>query len=296
MFARHKIYFLTVLISISLIAGGAYFYLNFTCRLSQEIPVAVTGVISLGSDTWLLPKKALIGKISGSEGTLYLIKNLRAKRVQVALLDDSETGIKVKNGSLRQEDFVIVNPQGVTENQAVAPVSGIDDQQLIRMVLEAGIAAIEKEDFRESHRFLSPRYHDTWGYNSKLIEAFLKRAYKEFSQPRLEVFERPAIQVAGNRALVQTAVRLRATYQTRSNYLLGDAKGFNSLLLTLEKGPSGWKLVDVKGLKPLGFDEGFLKLIGSEIGLPLTKEEQQERQKACMPCRERMAERFGPKK
>lgn len=296
MFARHKIYFFTVLISIGLIAGGVFFYGPFTRRLPGEFPVAVTGLISLGSETWLLPRKALIGKISASGGTLYLVKNLRAKSVQATLLDDSGTFIKVKNGSLRQEDLVILNPQGVAENQAVAPVSGIDDRQLIGMVLEAGRAAVEKEDFSESLRFLSPRYHDTWGYNSKFLEAFLKRAYKEFSQPRLEVFGKPAVEIAGNRALVQTAVRLSASYRNRSNYLLGDATGFNSLLLSLEKGPSGWKLVDVKGLKPLGFDEGFLKLIGFEIGLPLTGEEQQERQKACMPCRERMAERFGPKK
>jgi hypothetical protein len=294
MLTRHKIlFFFAALISLTLIVVGAYFYVNVTRRPPQELPVAVTEVLSLGSETWLLPKKALVGKISGSKAALFQVKNLRARKVQVALLEDSETGLKVKNGSLRPGDFVIVNPQGVTENQAVAPVSGMDDQKLIQMVLEAGRVAIEKEDFSESLRFLSPRYQDTWGYNSKLIKAFLKRAYKEFSHPRLEVLDRPVIQVAGNRALVQTAVRLRATYQTRSNYLLGDTKGFNRLLLALEKDPSGWKLVEVKGLKPLDLDEGFLKLIGSEIGLPLTKEEQQERQKACMPCRDRMAERFG---
>jgi hypothetical protein len=294
MLTRQKtLWFFTTPIFLALITGGVYFYFNLSHRPPEEIPVAVTGVVSLGSDTWLIPKEALVGKISGSEGSLYRVTNLRAQKVQVALLEDSEAGVRVKKGSLGPGDFVIVNPQGVSENQAVAPVSGVDDQQLIRMVLEAGKTAIEKEDFGESLRFLSPRYHDAWGYNSKFIGAFLKRAYKEFSHPRLEVFEEPAIQVAGNQGLVQVAVRLSATYQTRSNYLLGDSKGFDKLVLTLEKGPSGWKLVAVKGLKPLGFEEGFLKLIGFEIGLPLTEAEKRERQKACMPCRERMAERFG---
>ncbi len=294
MLTRHKIlFFFSALISLTLIVVGAYFYVNVTRQPPQELPVAVTGVISLGSDTWLLPKKALVGKISASEGSLYQVKNLRARKVQVALLQDSDAGIKIKNASLRPGDFVIVNPQSISENQAVSPVAGIDDKQLIQLVLEAGRVAIEKEDFYESLRFLSSRYQDPWGYNAKLIEAFLKRAYKEFSNPRLEVFEEPVIQLEGNRALVQLAVRLSATYQTRSNYLLGDSKGFNSLVLTLERGPVGWKLVHVKGVKPLGFDEGFLKLIGSEIGLSLTEAEQRERQKACMPCRERMAERFG---
>jgi hypothetical protein len=224
---------------------------------------------------------------------VFQLKDLRARKERVGLLEELENGFRVKSGSLRPGDYILVNPQGVSDHQAVTPVSGMADRQWIEMILKSGIAAIEEENFHESLRFVSPRYHDTWGYTEKLIEAFLNRAFKEFSNPRLEIAGRPVIQVSGNRARVQTAVRLRATFQSRSNYLLGDAGGFNSLSLTLEKDTSGWKLVDVKGLKPLGFDEGFMRLIGFEIGLPLTESEKRERQKACMPCRERMAERFG---
>ena len=270
-----------------------FFYIKGSALPPREHSVEVARVIPLGSDAWLLPNKVLIKNTSDSKDFIYQVINLRARKVAVDLLGRSETGIRIKKGALPSGALVIVNPQGLKENEPVVPVAGIEDSQQVRLVLEAGVAAIEKEDFRECLRFLSHRYQDPWGFNLKLIEVFLRRAFQEFSQPRVELLENPDIQVAGNRALLQTAVRLRATYQNRSNYLLGDSREFNPFVLSLEKEPSGWKVVQVRGLKPLGFDERFLKLIGSEVGLPLNEAEQQERQKACMPCRERMAERFG---
>lgn len=187
----------------------------------------------------------------------------------------------------------MVDPRGIKENDPVVPRSGIDDSHRILLVLEAGIGAIEREDLSECLRFLSGKYQDAWGYNPKLISAFVKRAFKEFSQPRIELQESPTVQVNNQQALAQVALRLKAFCQGRSNYLLGDSNGFNKLALSLEKEALGWKLVRVQGLKPLGFDERFLKLIGSEIGLPLNEAEQKERRQACMPCREKMSERFG---
>ncbi len=287
--------FLSATILVLIAAITYFFYIKDTAVPPREHPVEVAQVITLASDGWLLPNTVLTKSISDSKAFIYQVKNLRARKVPVDLVGHSETGIQIRKGALPSGALVIVNPQGLKENEAVVPVAGIDDRQLVRLVLEAGVAAIEKEDFRECLRFLSYRYQDPWGFNLKLIGVFLRRAFKEFSQPRVELLENPDIQVAGNRALLQTAVRLRATYQSRSNYLLGDSRGFNTLVLSLEKEPSGWKVVQVRGLKPLGFDERFLKLIGSEVGLPLNEAEQQERRKACMPCRERMAERFGTK-
>jgi cytochrome c551/c552 len=47
-------------------------------------------------------------------------------------------------------------------------------------------------------------------------------------------------------------------------------------------------------MKSVGFEERFLRILGAQVGLPLTKAEQIEKQRACMPCHQRMAERFGP--
>jgi hypothetical protein len=279
-----------------LIAAITFFlYIKGSAVPPRENPVEVARVIPLGSEAWLLPNGVLKKNSSDSKDFIYRVINLRARKVTVDLLGRSETGIRIKKEALPSGALVIVNPQGLKENEPVFPAAGIEDRQQVRLVLEAGVAAIEKEDFRECLRFLSYRYQDPWGFNLKLIEVFLRRAFQEFSHPRMELLENLDIQVAGNRALLQTAVRLKATYQNCSNYLLGDSREFNTFVLSLEKGLSGWKVVQIRGLKPLGFDERFLKLIGYEVGLSLNEAEQQERQRACMPCRERMAERFGTK-
>jgi hypothetical protein len=62
----------------------------------------------------------------------------------------------------------------------------------------------------------------------------------------------------------------------------------------MAKTDSGWKLENIRGLRPLGFEENFFKLLGAEVGLVLTEKEKAARLQGRIPCRERMAERFGP--
>ena len=255
--------------------------------------MTVVQVKEAGPETWSLPASVLLKDEAGVKPALFRMDHLRARKITVEIVSHSDNAIMVKKGSLPREALLIVRPQDIRENAAVRPVAGVDDEVIIQQILKTGTAAVERKDFRECLRFVSTDYQDRWGYNEKLIEAFLKRAFREFSQPRIEFDGSPSIRVSGNRAMVQTAVRLRAAFQGRSNYLLGDAGSFNALILALEKKKSGWKIVQVDGLKPLGFDEKFMKLIGHEIGLPLSAAEQQERLKACMPCRERMYERFS---
>jgi hypothetical protein len=75
----------------------------------------------------------------------------------------------------------------------------------------------------------------------------------------------------------QARVRLTARYHGRSNYLLGNREEFNALVFQFEKRASGWKVIDLKGLRPLGFDERFFRLLGSDIGLPLSPAERAEK-------------------
>jgi hypothetical protein len=44
---------------------------------------------------------------------------------------------------------------------------------------------------------------------------------------------------------------------------------------------------------PLGFDERAMRLLGAEVGLPLSTDEKEEKKAFCMPCRSKMVERFG---
>jgi hypothetical protein len=104
------------------------------------------------------------------------------------------------------------------------------------------------------------------------------------------------IQVKGKEAMVYAQARLDATYHGRRNFLLGDDSAPNQLLILMEKSGFSWKVSGIQGLNPLGFDEKFLRLLGAEVGLPLSGEETQAKKEACMPCRQRMAERFGPQR
>jgi hypothetical protein len=39
--------------------------------------------------------------------------------------------------------------------------------------------------------------------------------------------------------------------------------------------------------------EKYMKLLGAEVGLPLSEHEKLEKKEFCMPCRSTMADRFG---
>jgi hypothetical protein len=173
---------------------------------------------------------------------------------------------------------------------------GLPDEQAIRLTLEAGIAAGMAEDLRETLRFLSRDYRDGSRFNFQILGRFLDRAFREFDAPSIELTEAPVIEVKGNEAVVHAKVRLEADYLGRRNYLIGDANAPNSILLRMERSRFGWKAAEVRGLSPLGLGESFLRLLGADVGLPLSKEELREKKEACMPCRERMAERFGSRR
>jgi hypothetical protein len=283
-----------VLVLVMGVATGIYLSSNNSVKANLERTVSVVQVKAEGTETWLLPETVLLKNAAGSRSFIFWVDHLRTRKIPVEVVGHSEEGILVKKGALQAGALVLVSPRDIQENEPVL-LKGVPDEVVIRQVIDSGAAVIAGKDFRECLRFVSPGYQDPWGYNIKFIEAFLKRAFKEFSQPRLEFDGQPNIRVSGNQAMVQSAVRLRASFQGQFNYLLGDARSFNALIIVLEKKDAAWKVTQVQGLKPLGFEEKFMKLIGYEIGLPLNPAEQQERQKACMPCRERMKERFSSK-
>jgi hypothetical protein len=161
------------------------------------------------------------------------------------------------------------------------------------LTLLAGIEAAMAEDVDESVRFISPSYHDSVGFNFILMRKLLERAYEEFDQPQIELAEPSVIQIKGSKALAQAQVRLTATYQGRRNYLLGDQDQSNTIFIMLERSSGSWKVSQIEGLRPLGFEEGLLKHLGGDLGLPLTPAEREQEDRFCMPCRQRMKERFS---
>lgn len=257
-----------------------------------EIPVKVVEAKKDSPGTFLVPWEA-VAENSGRSAWVSRLRYLRTERLKVTILGKTDENFLLKSEDLKAGDLIVLSPEEVNAGQAVNPVSGLTDERLILLVLEAGMNAALAEDLEESIRFISPDYKDGLGFNHSLMRLLLKRAYNEFNDPKFELAEPPLIHVENNRAIVNIKVKLSATYRSRHNYLLGDDNTPNLALLHLNKTADGWKVTHISGLRPLGFEERFLKLLGAEVGLPLTKAELQERNKACMPCRSRMAERFG---
>jgi len=288
-----------ILILIAGLGGGALVlalkpWLLSTTATISEIPVRVTAIQQLAKGDWLVPRDA-VAKISASKESYVLrLKHFRTESVPVTVANETKDPILLHSWELEPGDLLVMEPAAIQSPRPVAPTEGVDDERLIRLTLEAGMAAAMAEDLEESVRFISTEYQDRLGFNFALMRQLLERSYEEFKEPRIELVEAPTIQITDSQALVQAKVRLTAIYQGRRNYLLGDQMNPNSVLLVMNKSANSWKVSRIEGLRPLGFDEDFLKLLGAQIGLSLTEAESLEKKQFCMPCRQRMAERFGP--
>jgi hypothetical protein len=283
------------LLLIFLLGAGITVYL-FSFQPRRPIEEASVRVIQIhpeGDGRGSLPQEAVMVDHLSGRAAIIRLNYLRAERLEV-LPEKMGDRIHFRVRELGTDEYAVLNPQQIKPGTGLNPIAGIGDETLIRLTAEAGIEAIKEKNYQESLRFLSPHYSDRWGFNARLMKQVIQRAFKEFDQPRIELDGPPVIRIQDKQALVSATIRLTAIYQGRRNYLLGNSAHPNSLWLQMGKTDSGWKLENVNGLRPLGFEENFFKLLGAEVGLSLTEKEKAARQQACMPCRERMAERFGP--
>jgi hypothetical protein len=282
--------FIPLLIGVAVL--GLVVWLSRIGERIAETPVGVMEPEHSPDGSWLVSREAVV-EGEAERPCVLRLRNLRAEPVSVEIAEEADGRLRLKAGGLEPGDVLVVGPREVAEGQAVAPMAGLPEERLVGLVLEAGMAAVAAEDLPESVRYVSPGYRDGWGYNIALMRQLLKRVYKKFDEPRIELAEAPVIRVEGSRAVVQADVRVSALYGGRRNWLLGDDAAPNRLLLRLDKAAYGWKISRIEGLRPLGFDEKFLRLLGGEIGLPLSEAERREKEAACVLCRERLAERFG---
>jgi hypothetical protein len=258
-----------------------------------EIPVKVAEVQQAKNGLWLIPRDGLVEKSDQPSSIVFRLKNLRTERLSVEIYNSTDARILIRSDDLRAGDLLIIEPGSIQAGQAVAPTEGGDDKRLVHLTLLAGMEAAMIENLDESVRFLSTSYHDSVGFTFILMRKLLERAYEEFSQPQIQLAEPPVIQIKGSRSVAVAQLRLTATYQGRSNYLLGAQGSSDTLFIALEKSAGSWKVSQIEGLHPLGFEEGLLKHLGAGLGLPLTPAELEQKNKFCMPCRQRMKERFG---
>ncbi|MBU0513219.1 MAG: nuclear transport factor 2 family protein [Proteobacteria bacterium] len=255
-----------------------------------ELVVRVSEVRPVKPNTWLVPAAAVAG---GAEGRHVIRLNyLRAQRVPVEVVGRRAGDLVVRGGRLKAGDLVVVPPANVPPRSALAPEGGVSHERLIGLVLEAGLRAARAKNLAESLRFISPGYRDQWGFNRRLLGAMLKTAFQRFDSPRIDLASPPLIEVQGDRARVRLAMRLTAVYAGRRNYLLGDDRAPNQVMVELSRTDKGWKISRVSGLRPLGFEPKFLRMLGAEVGVALSRAEKMRRRTDCMRCKRRMEKRF----
>lgn len=181
----------------------------------------------------------------------------------------------------------------VHESPAEPSTRGLSDHQLVEDLIKKGVEAVHGEDLKKSMNLFSPDYGDGLDFNVVIMRKLIKRAYRRFDEPRIFFKKPPDITIDGNMAIVHAMVKLSVIYSGKRNYILGDSKTHNSVIMTLNKHPEGWKIMSIEGLRPLGFEEGILRHLGDDLGLALTSDERQASRRFCMPCRIRMNERFS---
>ena len=262
-------------------------------RLPPEFPAAVGVVEQTGEGFLAVQKDSVVEREGGSGAFVFCLQRLRARKVDVLPVGSSGNKVIVKSGILAPGDLVLIEPGSIQDGAAVSVTDGLDEKRLVQLTLVAAVTAVNQASLAESVRFVSPGYADPLGFDFRLMSGFLSKAYKEFSYPLLEVVGPFDIEIRGTEAVVKGSIRLQGTYHGRRSYLLGGSDFTNAVWMRMEKSRNGWKLVELRGLRPLGFDEKIMKLLGAEVGMSLSTQEKQEKKEFCMPCRSRMAERFG---
>ena len=165
---------------------------------------------------------------------------------------------------------------------------------MINLIIEASIAATTESNRGDLFRFVSTEYMDRLGFNREIIGRFVKRIFEELEGLSIYLAGDPEIFIKGKNAKVMLELRIKAFFMGRQNYILGDAENPNNVFIIFKKSQNVWKVISAEGMRPLGFEEKYLRLLGGRFDLPLTDQEKIERDNRCMPCRQRMSERFGP--
>jgi hypothetical protein len=264
---------------------GLLFWLLPLERKDSTIPVIVTEVVPSGEGLWVARSDVLGRRSPGqSRSEVVRLRYLRTQRLPVQVIRSLGDRLLFRSDDMRPGDLLVLDPGALPADRPVVPAGGVNEERLVRLTIEAGMAAIMREDLEESVRFLAPDYQDSLKLTKAVMAKVIERTYGEFASLHVELAESPHIEISGNQALVHAGLRVRAIYRGRENFLLGDENTPNALLILLSRSRDGWQVARIEGLRPLGFEEGFLRLLAAQVGLSLTGTEKEERQRACMPC------------
>ncbi len=260
----------------------------------DEMPVTVSGVRQLKKGMWEVSGPAVASDPETADTYVLRLKHLRTEKVNAGISKETDDKYLLSSSDLKPGDLLIEKPAIYRNGQAVRPVSGVDDRRMISLIIEASIAATAEKKREELFRFVSAEYRDRFEFSREIMGRFVGRIFDELESLDINLAGEPEIFIEGKSAKAVLQLRIRAFYTGRQNYIIGDEKNPNMVIIVFRKSKNGWKVISTDGFRPLGFDENYLRLLGGRFDLPLSDREKIEREKRCMPCRERMSERFGP--
>ena len=279
-----------------ILAAGILFGLWYSPKIEEihDVPVTVSGIEKEENGMWKVSGSAVSTDSENAEPYVLRLKHLRAEKVNTSISKEKGDEYLLISRDLKPGDLLIENPAIYQNEQAVLPVSGVDDMRMINLIIEAGIAAATESKQGDLFRFVSSEYRDVLGFSREIMGDFVKRVFDELESLSMHLEGDPEIFIEGKNAKVVLKLKMKAFYMGKQNYILGDAENPNNVIIIFRKSKDAWKVISAEGMKPLGFEENYLRLLGGRFDLPLTDQEKIERDKRCMPCRERMSERFGP--
>ena len=183
---KKKLLFGLLLIFLLGAAIAAYFFSFQPRRPVEEASVRVIQIHPEGEGRGSLPQEAVMVDHLSGRAAIIRLNYLRAERLEV-VPEKIGDRIHFQLRELGTDEYAVLNPRQITPGTALNPIAGLGEEALIRLTVEAGIEAIKEKNYKETLRFLSPSYSDRWGFNARLMEQVIRRAFKEFDRPRIEL-------------------------------------------------------------------------------------------------------------
>jgi len=124
------------------------------------------------------------------------------------------------------------------------------DEERIRRTLYAGKEAIEREDLEGVMKHVSFRYRDGNGFTYLRVKAIFARIFEDFDEIKIHI-RKMEVEIPKRR--LGKAILLAwgtARGSDGVGYIVGSGQEPSKVVIFLEKGRGGWKVIRAEGVEP----------------------------------------------
>ncbi len=122
------------------------------------------------------------------------------------------------------------------------------EEDRIRRLIKNGARAVEAKNVDDVMSKISYTYTDQYAINYLVIKEALQRQFQRVNTISVE-YDIKKVDVKDKAATAGVDVRVIITAGKEAGYVVGDAAKPSHLSLSLEKGPTGWLINSVEGIK-----------------------------------------------